>query len=708
MSLTPKAIAAMYRMSGNQDNPSFSPVVQVVHLKKIDNKGGGGDERWKVRCEYSLVIMLSPMKSAFIPNLRSTSHIFASSPIFSLSFAPPIIPYNIRQIFLSDGIHFLSGMCATQLNPLVHSGVISQFSVLRVSEFIVNTLGSGVKICILLGCETSGPNPGEKIGTPVDVSKIPGGLPPQAAEEGGARPMYGSAMGASGGGNSSNPYGRGSPGGQGNNANPYGGGGGGGANNNNRYGGGGGGAGMGSSSAPIVRTSGTGQPITPISGLNMYSNRWTIRAKVTSKSGIRTWSNAKGEGSLFSVDLLDASGIDVRCTFFKEAVDKFHGFLEEGRVYTFSGGRLKVANMQYNTCKSQFEITFDQNSEIQLDETGPANDIREHYEFVKIDRLESVEPNAYVDILAVVKHVGEATSIVSKKSGKELVKCELTIEDDSGAEVRLTMWGDVAQAAQGKFGGMPVVAFKRARVSDYGGRTLSGSGYEVNPSIPQAQSLMQWWKAQGGGSGSRTTATRSLSTTMGGNRGPDPFDQRKSVSAIKSEQMGYNDKPDWLSFKVTITFLKKEKQGDEGAWYTACANADDPCKNMYKATQTSDGNWHCDKCMKTYENCVRRFIFSGTVADDTCTSWVSVFNEQAEVLLDGAKANDLYAQVANGDGRDLYDSTFMKATYTDWIMKCKVKQELVGDEQRVKTSMVSISPVDYVAESRNLLKALCV
>jgi hypothetical protein len=34
-----------------------------------------------------------------------------------------------------------------------------------------------------------------------------------------------------------------------------------------------------------------------------------------------------------------------------------------------------------------------------------------------------------------------------------------------------------------------VVAFKRARVSDYGGRTLSGSGYEVNPSIPQAQSL---------------------------------------------------------------------------------------------------------------------------------------------------------------------------------------------------------------------------
>ena len=35
--------------------------------------------------------------------------------------------------------------------------------------------------------------------------------------------------------------------------------------------------------------------------------RWTIRARVTNKSSIRTWSNSKGEGRLFSVDLLDES-----------------------------------------------------------------------------------------------------------------------------------------------------------------------------------------------------------------------------------------------------------------------------------------------------------------------------------------------------------------------------------------------------------------
>ena len=132
---------------------------------------------------------------------------------------------------------------------------------------------------------------------------------------------------------------------------------------------------------------------------------------------------------------------------------------------------------------------------------------------------------------------------------------------------------------------------------------------------------------------------------------------------------------------------------------------------MFKATQTSDGMWHCDKCQQTNEKCVRRFIFSGTVADDTCTSWVSVFNEQAEIMFGSQNepglADRLYKELTEEQtGKDLYDSTFATATYTDWIFKCKVKQEMVGDEQRVKTSIVDLSPVDYAQESRNLLTAL--
>ena len=47
MSLTDGAVQRMFSMSGSGDNPSFLPSVQVLHLKKIDQKGGNED-RWKV------------------------------------------------------------------------------------------------------------------------------------------------------------------------------------------------------------------------------------------------------------------------------------------------------------------------------------------------------------------------------------------------------------------------------------------------------------------------------------------------------------------------------------------------------------------------------------------------------------------------------------------------------------------------------------
>ena len=44
--------------------------------------------------------------------------------------------------------------------------------------------------------------------------------------------------------------------------------------------------------------------ILPICSLNPYQNRWTIKARVTNKSDIRRWSNARGDGHLFSMDLV--------------------------------------------------------------------------------------------------------------------------------------------------------------------------------------------------------------------------------------------------------------------------------------------------------------------------------------------------------------------------------------------------------------------
>ncbi len=59
---------------------------------------------------------------------------------------------------------------------------------------------------------------------------------------------------------------------------------------------------------------------------NIYS-RMAVKARVTNKSPIKTWSNSKGEGKLFSMDLLDETG-EIRMTGFNLQVDMLYDLLK--------------------------------------------------------------------------------------------------------------------------------------------------------------------------------------------------------------------------------------------------------------------------------------------------------------------------------------------------------------------------------------------
>ena len=96
----------------------------------------------------------------------------------------------------------------------------------------------------------------------------------------------------------------------------------------------------------------------PISSLHPYHSRWTIKARVTAKGDKRTWTNAKGEGSLFSVDLLDAQGGQIRATMFKDACEKFYDLFQENKVYSISKGQLKPANKKFSRLPNEYELTL--------------------------------------------------------------------------------------------------------------------------------------------------------------------------------------------------------------------------------------------------------------------------------------------------------------------------------------------------------------
>lgn len=84
-------------------------------------------------------------------------------------------------------------------------------------------------------------------------------------------------------------------------------------------------------------------------------------------------------------------------------------------MYTFSGGKLKpVQNKQYTHIKNNYEITFDLGTEIHP--CAEDSSIKSQtYSFVKIGDLAHAAENSVVDIVAIVKSVGDCTTIVSQK-----------------------------------------------------------------------------------------------------------------------------------------------------------------------------------------------------------------------------------------------------------------------------------------------------
>ena len=69
------------------------------------------------------------------------------------------------------------------------------------------------------------------------------------------------------------------------------------------------------------------------------------------------------------------------------------------------------------------------------------------YDFKKISDVELCAEKDMVDIVGIVCGVGDVTEFTSKKSGKDMVKCDLTICDDSNCEIKVTLWGEKARSA---------------------------------------------------------------------------------------------------------------------------------------------------------------------------------------------------------------------------------------------------------------------
>ncbi|CAM6060744.1 unnamed protein product [Sphagnum tenellum] len=134
---------------------------------------------------------------------------------------------------------------------------------------------------------------------------------------------------------------------------------------------------------------------------------------------------------------------------------------------------------------------------------------------------------------------------------------------------------------------------------------------------------------------------------------------RKTVFAIKDEGLGRGDKPDWITVRATVFYIKPDN-----FCYTAC-----PLDN---------GGKQCNK--KVTNN--------------------GAFQEVSEEIMQHpAKELFLWSQTDN----QKFIEAIQKLTFTEHLFKLKVKEEMYNDEQRLKLTVVRVDRTDWVAESKLMI-----
>ncbi|KAM6910908.1 replication protein A 70 kDa DNA-binding subunit-like isoform 2-T2 [Lycodopsis pacificus] len=427
---------------------------------------------------------------------------------------------------------------------------------------------------------------------------------------------------------------------------------------------------------------GPSSKVIPLAGLNPYLPKWTIRARVSNKSSIRTWSNSRGEGKLFSFEMVDESG-EIKITAFNNEVDRFFSLVEQGKVYFITKATLKIANKQYTTLKNDYEITLHAQSSI-----VPCDDSQDipvlHCDFVPIAELENRDKDAIIDVIGVCKSADDVSRITMKNS-REVSKRVLNLMDTTGKVVAVTVWGEDAEKFDASR--QPVVVIKGARLSDFGGRSLSAtfsSTVMVNPDLPEAFSLRAWYD-QGG------YAIDSQSLTETWSAGSGARTNWKTLSEVKNEQLGHGEKADYFSCLATLLYIRKEN-----CLYQACPSAD--CNK--KVVDQQNGLYRCEKCNREFPNFNYRLLLSANLADFGDNQWVTCFQETAEALL-GHSAETL-GQLRDTD-ETAFDEVFQKINFTTYIFRNRVKLETYNDESRVKVTVMDVQPIDHREYSRRLL-----
>eukprot|EP00450_Noctiluca_scintillans_P008392 CAMPEP_0194503094 /NCGR_PEP_ID=MMETSP0253-20130528/28191_1 /TAXON_ID=2966 /ORGANISM="Noctiluca scintillans" /LENGTH=469 /DNA_ID=CAMNT_0039345345 /DNA_START=60 /DNA_END=1469 /DNA_ORIENTATION=+ len=446
------------------------------------------------------------------------------------------------------------------------------------------------------------------------------------------------------------------------------------------------------------------QSILPISEISSYQNRFTIKARVTNKSDVRTFSKGNNPGKVFSVDLLDREGGEIRASFFNQGADQFVDLLQPGRCYLFSRCSVKVANRQYNNCNHRYELTFDKDALV-TEERDDVEIQTAKFTFSDLRTVQSMVLPCKVDLCGVVVSVQPCLSFTSK-DGKELTKRELTLADDTSLTMDVTIWGDRAKESDSKFEGHVILGLKGVFVKEWnGGRAgslLSGGAIVFQPEEPHAKRVREWWAEHGKGQNLST-----LSNKGAGIGGAARNARHLSLPEMREAAEKLGDQSEMYSTVARLALVQTTKQGEpQPLTYLACCEPREGSNGLL-CNKRVDESGVCPSCGRIGKVAVRMNLRCRFVdAEDGV--WLTTFHEAAQQVL-GITAEELHVAEKeareNGEGGREALQARIKAQYFAKPLQVTVraKVDTYNGEARTNVTCVSAGAVQPVESGRKML-----
>lgn len=426
---------------------------------------------------------------------------------------------------------------------------------------------------------------------------------------------------------------------------------------------------------PVTNNEG---PAIPIANLNPYLARWTIKGRVTGKTEVRHF----GEGKVFSFDLLDAQGDEIRATCFNSLVDQYYDKIVVGNVYLISRASVKpVLRKKANPLNHEHELILDASTSVESCSGDDGSIPLQRYNFRQISEIENLDCSSTVDFLGVVTSVSPSVTI-ARKNGPEAHKRTIQLKDMSGRSVPITLWGNFCDVegqllhSQWESGLNPILAVKGGRISHFNGPsvgTTSSSQLKINPDLPAAEKLRRWYAAE------------------------QEDDVYQTIVQINDEDFGTLSQPDLATVVATISFVCSG-----ACCYPACDLMfnGEQCKKRV----TADGDWWwCNRCLRRSKTCEYRYHIVCQIHDHTGSTYATVSQKAARDII-GRKAQEFYTikdAVQNGQE---FEKIMQGILGCEYLLKMSIKK-VAENGIVVKRVIVEAERLD-LSNSRRVLGAI--